>query len=102
MSCKCYSNHDYICPVGRDIEECRREVNLSIQRLFYWGAYADKYGGQVQVRSCDDHVILLREYSQCPAPSRLPAPLLFLHHPFPSPPIPSHLVRQQLRPVKTT
>ena len=36
MSCKCYSNHDYICPVGRDIEECRREVNLSIQRLFYW------------------------------------------------------------------
>ena len=57
--CKCYSDHDYICPVGRDIDECKREVDLSIQRLFYWGAYADKYGGQVQVRSCDDHVTLI-------------------------------------------
>ena len=53
----------YICPVGRDIEECKREVDLSIQRLFYWGAYADKYGGQVQVRSCDDHVTLLIQFS---------------------------------------
>ena len=25
------------------------EVDLSIKRLFYWGAYADKYGGSVQV-----------------------------------------------------
>ena len=25
------------------------EVELSIQRLFHWGAYADKYGGTVQV-----------------------------------------------------
>ena len=25
-----------------------REVDLSIQRLFYWAAYADKYGGEVQ------------------------------------------------------
>ena len=23
---------------------------MAIQRLFYWGAYADKYGGTVQVR----------------------------------------------------
>ena len=47
---------DTLCPVGRDVEDCRREVDSSIQRLFYWGAYADKYGGQVQVRSCDYHV----------------------------------------------
>ena len=47
---------DTLCPVGRDVEDCRREVDSSIQRLFYWGAYADKYGGQVQVRSCDHHV----------------------------------------------
>ena len=38
-------------------------MDLSIQRLFYWGAYADKYGGQVQVRSCDDHVTLLIQFS---------------------------------------
>ena len=44
------------CPVGRDVEDCRREVDISIQRLFYWGAYADKYGGQVQVRSRDYRV----------------------------------------------
>ena len=25
------------------------EVDLAIQRLFHWGAYADKYGGAVQV-----------------------------------------------------
>lgn len=28
----------------------REEVELTIQRLFHWGAYADKYGGAVQVR----------------------------------------------------
>lgn len=27
----------------------REEVELTIQRLFHWGAYADKYGGTVQV-----------------------------------------------------
>jgi len=26
-----------------------REVDLSIKRLFHWAAYADKYGGAVQV-----------------------------------------------------
>ena len=26
-----------------------REVDLSIKRLFHWAAYADKYGGTVQV-----------------------------------------------------
>jgi len=45
MTCKCYSSIDCICSAGHDIEECRREVDLSIQRLFYWGAYTDKYGG---------------------------------------------------------
>ena len=30
----------------------REEVELAIQRLFHWGAYADKYGGTVQVSNC--------------------------------------------------
>ena len=34
---------------GKSIEDSKKEVDLSIQRLFYWGAYADKYGGTVQV-----------------------------------------------------
>lgn len=34
---------------GRDEDNCKKEVDLAIQRLFYWGAYADKYGGTVQV-----------------------------------------------------
>ena len=34
---------------GRGLKECEQEVDLAIQRLFYWGAYADKYGGTVQV-----------------------------------------------------
>eukprot|EP00043_Microstomoeca_roanoka_P020821 m.254135 g.254135 ORF g.254135 m.254135 type:complete len:897 (-) comp17725_c0_seq1:268-2958(-) len=29
-------------------EEALKEVDASIDRLFYWGAYADKYGGGVQ------------------------------------------------------
>lgn len=33
---------------GRPFADCKQEVDLSIQRLFYWGAYADKYGGTVQ------------------------------------------------------
>ena len=52
---------DTVCPAGRDVEDCRREVDISIQRLFYWGAYADKYGGQVQVRSCDCHVTVTHQ-----------------------------------------
>ena len=36
---------------GKPLEDCKKEVDLAIQRLFYWGAYADKYGGQVQVGS---------------------------------------------------
>ena len=34
---------------GKSIEEARKEVDLSVQRLFHWGAYCDKYGGGVQV-----------------------------------------------------
>ena len=34
---------------GRSLENCRQEVDMAIQRLFHWGAYADKYGGIVQV-----------------------------------------------------
>ena len=34
---------------GISLEAGLREVELSIKRLFYWGAYADKYGGSVQV-----------------------------------------------------
>ena len=36
---------------GHTIEDSRREVDLSIERLFHWGAYCDKYGGSVQVMS---------------------------------------------------
>ena len=35
---------------GRTMEDCLNEVDLSINRLFYWGAYADKFGGTVQER----------------------------------------------------
>ncbi|XP_068743586.1 aldehyde dehydrogenase family 16 member A1-like [Montipora capricornis] len=33
---------------GCSIQEANKEVDITIQRLFYWGAYADKYGGTVQ------------------------------------------------------
>jgi len=34
---------------GSTVEAGLREVDLSIKRLFHWAAYADKYGGTVQV-----------------------------------------------------
>ena len=34
---------------GCSVEDATKEVDATIQRLFYWGAYADKYGGNVQV-----------------------------------------------------
>lgn len=33
---------------GRGLEAARQEVLQSIERLFYWASYADKYGGSVQ------------------------------------------------------
>ncbi len=35
---------------GCEIATGEKEVDLSIQRLFHWAAYCDKYGGTVQVR----------------------------------------------------
>ena len=35
--------------IGCEEAAAREEVELTIQRLFHWGAYADKYGGSVQV-----------------------------------------------------
>ena len=36
---------------GRDMQSGRDEVHASINRLFHWAAYADKYGGTVQETS---------------------------------------------------
>jgi aldehyde dehydrogenase (NAD+) len=33
---------------GKDAKVCEQEVDLSIQRTFYWASYADKWGGTVQ------------------------------------------------------
>ena len=42
------------------LEEGRKEVDASIQRLFHWGAYCDKYGGSVQVKSiCASNTYIL-------------------------------------------
>jgi aldehyde dehydrogenase (NAD+) len=35
---------------GQGREAGLLEVDLSIERLFFWAAYCDKYGGEVQVR----------------------------------------------------
>ena len=34
---------------GCSLDKGLEEVDLSICRLFHWGAYCDKYGGTVQV-----------------------------------------------------
>jgi len=33
---------------GRSLDDAREEVETSIERLFFYAAYADKYGGEVQ------------------------------------------------------
>ena len=33
---------------GREQADCENEVDAAIARLFYWGAFADKFGGNVQ------------------------------------------------------
>ena len=45
---------------GCSLEEAKKEVETAIQRLFYWGAYADKFGGTVQVSlEADQQMIML-------------------------------------------
>ncbi|XP_029441288.1 aldehyde dehydrogenase family 16 member A1 isoform X2 [Rhinatrema bivittatum] len=41
--------------------ESLREVDTSIQRLFHWGAYCDKYGGTVQETLLYGATVLIRE-----------------------------------------
>ena len=36
---------------GCDVLAAEKEVDLTLQRLFHWAAYSDKYGGTVQVMS---------------------------------------------------
>ena len=47
------------------------EVDASIQRLFYWGAYADKYGGTVQVKTSE---IPCKNYDVSPFAAQFLAP----------------------------
>lgn len=35
---------------GQSADEAEKEVKVAIQRVFHWAAYADKFGGTVQVR----------------------------------------------------
>lgn len=47
---------------GRSIKDAKQEVDLAVQRLFHWGAYADKYGGTIQVcKNCvrDSHCMIV-------------------------------------------
>ncbi|XP_077171929.1 aldehyde dehydrogenase family 16 member A1 [Paroedura picta] len=46
---------------GAGREEALREVDLSIQRLFHWAAYSDKYGGAVQETPLYGASLLFRE-----------------------------------------
>ncbi|CAH2319100.1 aldehyde dehydrogenase family 16 member A1 [Pelobates cultripes] len=46
---------------GQSKEKALHEVDLSIQRLFYWGAFCDKYGGTVQETLLYGATVLIRE-----------------------------------------
>lgn len=46
---------------GQSIESAYEEVDESIQRLFYWSAYADKYGGNVQETTLYGCTVMIRE-----------------------------------------
>ena len=46
---------------GETIETALEEVDKSIQRLFYWASYADKYGGTVQETQLYGSVIKIHE-----------------------------------------
>ncbi|XP_030053777.1 aldehyde dehydrogenase family 16 member A1 [Microcaecilia unicolor] len=47
--------------MGMPVPEALREVDASIQRLFLWGAYCDKYGGTVQETLLYGATVLIRE-----------------------------------------
>ncbi|XP_063157217.1 aldehyde dehydrogenase family 16 member A1 isoform X2 [Candoia aspera] len=46
---------------GTEKEKALLEVDLSVQRLFYWAAYSDKYGGTVQETTLYGASVLFRE-----------------------------------------
>lgn len=46
---------------GVSLDEALQEVDLSINRLFYWGAYCDKYGGTVQETLLYGATVMIRE-----------------------------------------
>ncbi|XP_038639391.1 aldehyde dehydrogenase family 16 member A1 isoform X2 [Scyliorhinus canicula] len=46
---------------GVSIEDALREVDSCIERLFYWGAYCDKYGGTVQETLLYGATVMVRE-----------------------------------------
>ena len=46
---------------GRSLDSCLAEVDSAINRLFYWGAYADKFGGQVQETQLYGATVCIRE-----------------------------------------
>ena len=46
---------------GQDSKSATEEVDASIQRIFYWAAYADKYGGEVQETQLYGTVIKIHE-----------------------------------------
>ena len=46
---------------GRQLNDCLEEVDQATNRLFYWGAYADKYGGQVQETTLYGATVCIRE-----------------------------------------
>ena len=46
---------------GREQADCENEVDLAIARLFYWGAYADKFGGNVQETNLYGATVCIRE-----------------------------------------
>ena len=35
--------------MSTSLKEAEKQVEVAIRRLFHWAAYADKYGGNVQV-----------------------------------------------------
>jgi aldehyde dehydrogenase (NAD+) len=43
------------------IEAAQKEVDAAVQRLFYYGAYADKYGGTVQETTLYGCTVCIRE-----------------------------------------